>query len=79
WMNCCTYPIYRDTFTVNPYSYLVFRFKANNPGIWMLHCHNDWHLQVGMALLFIESSQLIKQYYLKNNLTNSIPKQCYHY
>ncbi|CAF0727235.1 unnamed protein product [Adineta steineri] len=72
-------PIYRDTFTVNPYSYLVFRFKANNPGIWMLHCHNDWHLQVGMALIFIESSQLIKQYYLKNNLTNSIPKQCYHY
>jgi FtsP/CotA-like multicopper oxidase with cupredoxin domain len=24
-------------------------FDANNPGTWMLHCHNAWHLQAGMA------------------------------
>ena len=69
-------PIYRDTFTVNPYSYIVIRFKANNPGIWMMHCHNDWHLQLRMALLFIESYQEIKRFYLNQNLTNLISSQC---
>ncbi|CAF1166976.1 unnamed protein product [Rotaria sordida] len=34
-------PIYRDTFTINPFSYLVFRFKTNNPSLWMMYCHND--------------------------------------
>jgi len=33
--------IYRDIFTVNPYSYTVFRFKTNNPGILMMYYHND--------------------------------------
>ncbi len=71
-------PIYRDTFTVNPFSYIVFRLKTTNPGIWMMHCHNDWHLQIGMALLFIESSQLIKQFYFNHDLTNILPRQCQH-
>jgi len=26
---------------INPFSYVVFRFERDNPGIWMLHCHND--------------------------------------
>jgi iron transport multicopper oxidase len=69
-------PIYRDTFTVNPYSYLVFRFKTDNPGLWMMHCHNDWHLQLGMALVFIESPEKIKYYYFNNNLTSHVPLQC---
>ncbi|CAF3313459.1 unnamed protein product, partial [Rotaria sp. Silwood2] len=47
-------PIYRDTFTVNPFSYLVFRFKTDNPGSWMMHCHNDWHVPLGMAAVLIE-------------------------
>jgi FtsP/CotA-like multicopper oxidase with cupredoxin domain len=28
----------RDTATVNPLSYLVIRFNANNPGLWIFHC-----------------------------------------
>jgi len=69
-------PIYRDTFTVNPYSYIVFRFKTDNPGIWMMHCHNDWHLQMGMALVFIESYQTIRNNYFQQNLIDYIPYQC---
>ncbi|CAF1578965.1 unnamed protein product [Adineta ricciae] len=65
--------IYRDTFSVTPYSYLIFRFYSNNPGIWMLHCHNDWHLQIGMAFVFVESPKLIQQTH--SNL--SIPDKCY--
>ncbi|UJR10916.1 hypothetical protein I4U23_015102 [Adineta vaga] len=72
-------PIYRDTFTVNPYSYIIVRFKADNPGIWMLHCHNDRHLQLGMVLVFVESPQYIKDFYSKQNLINHIPLKCEHH
>jgi len=32
-------PPFRDTATILPGSYLVLRFKAENPGTWMMHCH----------------------------------------
>ncbi|CAF2663801.1 unnamed protein product [Rotaria sp. Silwood2] len=72
-------PVYRDTYTVNPFSYIVFRFKADNPGIWMMHCHNDWHLQLGMALVFVESPQKVKDYYFNHNSKSNIPSHCQHH
>ncbi|CAF3645177.1 unnamed protein product [Rotaria sp. Silwood1] len=72
-------PVYRDTYTVNPYSYIVFRFKADNPGIWMMHCHNDWHLQLGMALIFVESPQKVKDYYFNHYSKIDIPLYCQHH
>ncbi|THV05652.1 putative laccase 1d precursor [Dendrothele bispora CBS 962.96] len=33
----------------------TFRFKADNPGAWFLHCHIDWHLEAGLAIVFGES------------------------
>jgi len=44
-------PLYRDTATVNPHSYLVIQFEANNSGLWMFHCHIDWHLAVGFSAI----------------------------
>ena len=32
--------------------YVVVRFKADNPGIWMFHCHILSHMIEGQALLF---------------------------
>lgn len=32
-------PMRRDTFMVNPNGNIVLRFKADNPGIWLFHCH----------------------------------------
>ena len=46
-----TKPILRDTVIVPIDSHLVVRFKANNPGMWFLHCHIDWHLVGGLALV----------------------------
>ncbi|CRL07208.1 CLUMA_CG020191, isoform A [Clunio marinus] len=44
-------PPYKDT-VVLPYpGYVRLRFRANNPGYWLLHCHFDWHLVIGMALM----------------------------
>ncbi|KAJ6602828.1 laccase [Mycena vulgaris] len=34
----------------------TFRFNSNNPGAWFLHCHIDWHLEAGLAVVFGELS-----------------------
>ncbi|KAG8794750.1 laccase [Ceratobasidium sp. 428] len=31
------------------------RFKTDNPGPWFLHCHIDWHLEEGLAMVFTET------------------------
>ncbi|MFG3528083.1 multicopper oxidase domain-containing protein [Streptomyces sp. NPDC047917] len=38
----------KDTAIVRPNSSLAVEFDANNPGLWMLHCHNIYHSDVGM-------------------------------
>ena len=30
---------------------VVVEFDADNPGQWMTHCHNTYHLEQGMAML----------------------------
>lgn len=42
----------KDTVTVPDGGYTVIRFLANNPGFWLLHCHIEFHVEVGMALVF---------------------------
>ncbi|KAB8209716.1 Cupredoxin [Aspergillus parasiticus] len=56
-----TYPARRDTFVVPPQGYFVARFVANNPGVWLFHCHIDWHLMQGLAMVFIEAPFEIQQ------------------
>ena len=38
-------------------SEVVFRFTTDNPGPWFLHCHIDWHLQDGLAVVFAEDTR----------------------
>ncbi|TVY51222.1 Laccase-1 [Lachnellula cervina] len=45
-------PLCKDTVYVPPWGYVVIRFKANNEGIWILHCHVLWHQAAGMAMAF---------------------------
>jgi len=33
---------------------VTIRFRADNPGPWFLHCHIDWHLEAGLAVVFAE-------------------------
>lgn len=42
----------KDTVTVPDGGYTVIRFVANNPGFWIFHCHIEFHVEVGMALVF---------------------------
>ncbi|CAK5278112.1 unnamed protein product [Mycena citricolor] len=32
----------------------TFRFVTDNAGPWILHCHIDWHLDIGLAVVFAE-------------------------
>ncbi|CEL01029.1 hypothetical protein ASPCAL00621 [Aspergillus calidoustus] len=49
------FPMRRDTILVNPGSLVVLRFKADNPGIWLLQSPIAWPSHSGLAATFIES------------------------
>ncbi|KAL5638879.1 hypothetical protein ACGC1H_003291 [Rhizoctonia solani] len=37
------------------------QFKTDNPGPWFLHCHIDWHLEEGFAMVFAEAPEAIQK------------------
>ncbi|OCK82156.1 multicopper oxidase, partial [Lepidopterella palustris CBS 459.81] len=43
-------PVKKDTVFIPRRGYAVLRFRADNPGVWMLHCHLLWHQASGMAM-----------------------------
>jgi laccase len=46
-------PLY-NTFDVPNGGWLAIQFRANNPGVWLLHCHFDQHSSAwGMEMAFI--------------------------
>ncbi|XP_013420403.1 laccase-2 [Lingula anatina] len=44
--------IRKDTVTVPDGGFTVIRFVADNPGIWFMHCHIEYHVEIGMGLVF---------------------------
>ncbi|KAL3669983.1 hypothetical protein V7S43_005354 [Phytophthora oleae] len=65
-------PMVRDVYTVPAcdiddtgacvnVGYLVLRFKADNPGVWMMHCHIDWHMSIGMGMIFVEGEAELRE------------------
>jgi iron transport multicopper oxidase len=53
-------PMRRDTWTLAPSGYTVIRFVANNPGIWFMHCHMEWHMEAGLLMTFVEDPLAIQ-------------------
>ncbi|ORY60987.1 multicopper oxidase-domain-containing protein [Pseudomassariella vexata] len=47
--NMPSLPLRRDTSWIGQGSYAIFAMKADNPGAWFLHCHNDFHSMTGMV------------------------------
>ncbi|KAF9953103.1 hypothetical protein BGZ70_000358 [Mortierella alpina] len=45
-------PLRRDTITIPQRGWTVVRFVNDNPGLWTLHCHMDWHMEVGLLIQF---------------------------
>nr|BCM26535.1 laccase-like multicopper oxidase 2 [Ischnura senegalensis]BDD85289.1 multicopper oxidase 2 [Ischnura senegalensis] len=44
-------PPAKDTIAVPNNGYVVLRFRANNPGYWLFHCHFLFHIVIGMNLV----------------------------
>lgn len=47
-------PPLRNTVALFPYSWTAIRFVADNPGVWLFHCHLESHFHMGMAIVFEE-------------------------
>ncbi|CAL7947013.1 unnamed protein product [Xylocopa violacea] len=41
----------KDTAKIPMGGWVILRFKANNPGWWLFHCHFAWHHITGMELV----------------------------
>ncbi len=47
-------PPVKDTVIVPARGYVVVRFRTENPGDWMMHCHAEFHVGEGMVMVFNE-------------------------
>jgi iron transport multicopper oxidase len=55
-------PMRRDVVSVNANSYVVLRYKATNPGVWLFHCHIEWHVEMGLTATIIEVPEEIRKF-----------------
>ncbi|XP_073147661.1 laccase-14-like [Henckelia pumila] len=46
-------PPLMETIAVPRNGWTAIRFKANNPGVWFMHCHFERHVSWGMGMTFI--------------------------
>ncbi|TYJ31118.1 hypothetical protein E1A91_A06G175700v1 [Gossypium mustelinum] len=46
-------PPMRNTVGVPVNGWAVIRFVADNPGVWIMHCHLDVHINWGLAMAFL--------------------------
>ncbi|KAG5649822.1 Acyl-coenzyme A oxidase 2 [Sphagnurus paluster] len=50
-------PVRRDVVSIGlAGDNVTIRFKTDNAGPWILHCHIDWHLEIGLAVVFAEDA-----------------------
>ncbi|KAJ7159025.1 laccase 2 precursor [Mycena crocata] len=58
-------PVVRDVVStgsdVTDLTTFVRSFKTDNAGPWFLHCHIDWHLDAGLAVVFAENVPSLKK------------------
>ncbi|KAJ1795452.1 ferroxidase fet3 [Coemansia sp. RSA 2399] len=54
-------PVKRDTMVIPEYNYIKIRVRADNPGIWMFHCHLDIHFAMGMAFAIVEAPDVLQR------------------
>ncbi|XP_042411746.1 laccase-17-like isoform X2 [Zingiber officinale] len=46
-------PVERNTVGVPVGGWLAVRFRADNPGVWLMHCHIDVHLSWGLRMTWV--------------------------
>lgn len=52
-------PVRRDVVSLGAAgSNVTIRFTTNNAGPWIMHCHIEWHLELGLAVVFAEDTPI---------------------
>jgi len=65
-----TNPMRRDTITIDAYGYALIRFRADNPGLWALHCHISWHMEAGLLMQFQARNDIMRYWTLPSQVTD---------
>ncbi|GLB41431.1 putative multicopper oxidase family protein [Lyophyllum shimeji] len=54
-------PVRRDVVSIggSTSDNVTIRFTTDNPGPWIMHCHIDWHLEIGLAVVFAEDPDTV--------------------
>lgn len=62
-------PMRRDTVFVEPNGNIVLRFRSDNPGVWLFHCHIEWHMDQGLIATLVSAPEA-----LRKGLAGKLPK-----
>jgi FtsP/CotA-like multicopper oxidase with cupredoxin domain len=62
-------PPFRDTVTIDESSMTAIRYYADNPGVWLIHCHIEWHVEMGMTAQLIEVPEEFKKFKIPESVT----------
>ncbi|GKZ26428.1 hypothetical protein AbraIFM66951_004932 [Aspergillus brasiliensis] len=69
-------PQRRDTQILQPGTpedpaYIVLEWKADNPGVWPLHCHMSYHVSAGLLVNIVERPDEIQQLSIPSRLAKT--------
>ncbi|KIH87025.1 iron transport multicopper oxidase fet3 precursor [Sporothrix brasiliensis 5110] len=78
--NLAATPPRRDTIAVNANSYAVLRIQVAHPGVFLFHCHIEWHVEMGLTATFIQAPELLRNItfpadHIDNCIKQNIPYQ----
>ena len=59
WKESGQVPMTRDSINIEGHSYAVIRFRSDSPGLWLLHCHVDWHMVKGLGVVLQEGLKTV--------------------
>lgn len=54
-------PVRRDTIKIESGGFRLIRFRVDNPGAWIFHCHIDWHLETGLAVIMVAAPDVAQK------------------
>lgn len=55
-------PLRRDVTAVESFGWTLIRFVADNPGVWLFHCHMIWHGEAGMGMQFAARTDVMRNW-----------------
>lgn len=58
----------KDTISIPSKGYAVFRFKADNPGWWFLHCHFGKTEFTIIQVMFVLTTHLLIEYHTESGM-----------